>query len=33
MSKIIVEEYCGGKLDAYNEKDGVVFKLTIPLVV
>ena len=33
MSKIIIEEHCSGKLDAYNEKDGAVFKITIPYYV
>jgi len=30
MSKIIIQEHCNGKLDAYNEKDGAVFKISIP---
>ncbi len=33
MSKIIIEEHCNGKLDAYNEKDGAVFKITIPCYI
>ena len=30
MSKIIIEEHCSGKIEAYNEKEGAVFKVTIP---
>jgi len=31
MTKIIIEEHCGGKLEAYNEKGGAVFKICIPI--
>ena len=30
MSKIIIEEHCNGKLEAYNEKEGAAFKISIP---
>lgn len=31
MSKVIIEEHCGWKLDAYNNDEGAVFEITIPL--
>ncbi len=32
MSKIIIEDHCGGKLEAYNENGGAVFKITMPFL-
>ncbi|MCK9257637.1 MAG: HAMP domain-containing histidine kinase, partial [Sulfurospirillaceae bacterium] len=29
MSKVIIEEHCGGKLTAHNNSDGVCFKITL----
>ena len=31
MSKIIVEDHCGGKLMVCNEEDGALFKISIPI--
>ena len=30
MSKIIVEEHCGGVLSVCNTAEGVIFKITLP---
>jgi signal transduction histidine kinase len=30
MSKMIVEEHCGGRLEAYNRKEGACFRISLP---
>ena len=30
MSKIIVEEHCGGELNVSNNEDGALFQVVIP---
>ena len=32
MSKIIIEEHCGGKMDISNDDDGAIFKISFKII-